>query len=61
MNYLGMGVEATGQFLYQIRRVSTKTEFFSVCEAFLDHDQPMTLEPFRLELHEADLLAGEHR
>jgi nifR3 family TIM-barrel protein len=54
MNYLGMGVEPTGQFLHRIRRVSTKAEFFAICEEFLDHDQPMPLEPFRLALNEAD-------
>jgi tRNA-dihydrouridine synthase len=60
MNYLGMGVEPTGQFLHRIRRAATKAEFFGICDQFLDHDQPMALEPFRLNLHEADLLAGEH-
>jgi tRNA-dihydrouridine synthase len=60
MNYLGMGAEPTGQFLHQIRRVTTKSDFFSVCENFLDHDEPMPLEPFRLDLHPADLMAGEH-
>jgi hypothetical protein len=38
-----------------------KTEFFTACEQYLDHQEPMPLEPFRLNLHEADLLAGEHR
>jgi tRNA-dihydrouridine synthase B len=60
MNYLGLGVEATGQFLHQIRRVSTEADFFRICEEFLDHDQPMPLEPFSLALKETDLLAGEH-
>jgi len=60
LNYLGLGVEPTGQFLHQIRRVTTRADFFRVCETFLEHDQPMPLEPFRLQLHEADLLAGEH-
>jgi tRNA-dihydrouridine synthase len=60
MNYLGMGVEPAGQFLHQIRRVTTKSDFFRVCEEFLDHDEPMPLEPYRLDLHPADLLAGEH-
>jgi tRNA-dihydrouridine synthase B len=60
MNYLGMGIEPTGQFLHRIRRVMTKTDFFNTCTEFLEHDQPMPLEPFRLNLHEADLLAGEH-
>jgi tRNA-dihydrouridine synthase len=48
MNYLGVGVEPSGQFLHQIRRVTTKVDFFLVCEEFLDHDQPMPLEPFAL-------------
>jgi tRNA-dihydrouridine synthase len=60
MNYLGVGVEPSGQFLHQIRRVTTKSDFFGICENFLDHDEPMPLEPFRLDLHPADLLAGEH-
>jgi tRNA-dihydrouridine synthase B len=60
MNYLGVGVEPTGQFLHRIRRVNAKGEFFSICEEFMDHDRPMPLEPFRLDLHPADLLAGEH-
>lgn len=45
MNYLGDGAEPTGQFLHQIRRVSKKSEFFHVCEEFLDHNRPMPLEP----------------
>jgi tRNA-dihydrouridine synthase len=61
LNYLGVGVEPTGDFLHQIRRVSTRSEFFRVCAQFLDHDHPMPLEPFRINLHAADLLAGEHR
>jgi tRNA-dihydrouridine synthase B len=60
MNYLGMGVEPTGRFLHEIRRVSTREEFFRVCEESLAHSDPMPLEPFRLELNPADLLAGEH-
>jgi hypothetical protein len=46
LNFIGLGVEPTGQFLHQIRRVSTKADFFRVCEEFLNHDQPMPLEPF---------------
>ena len=59
MNYLGVGVEPTGQFLHQIRRVTTTAELFRVCEQFLDHDRPMPLEPFPLALKEGDLMAGE--
>jgi tRNA-dihydrouridine synthase len=61
MNYLGVGVDPNGRFLHQIRRVSTEAEFFRVCAEFLDHDGPMPLEPFALQLKEGDLLAGEHR
>jgi tRNA-dihydrouridine synthase len=42
-NFIGEGV--AGEFLQDIRRVETTAEFWRVCEAFLDHDQPMTLEP----------------
>jgi tRNA-dihydrouridine synthase B len=61
MNYLGLGVEPTGEFLNRIRRVTTRGEFFAVCEEFLDHDQPMPLEPFPLVLRETDVVAGEQR
>jgi tRNA-dihydrouridine synthase len=61
MNYLGLGIDPDGLFLHQVRRVTTRDDFFRLCEEFLDHDQPMLLEPFRLTLKEADLLAGEHR
>jgi len=60
MNFLGLGVDAEGKFLHDIRRVTTKAEFFAICESFLDHDQPTPLEPFKLALKESDLLAGEH-
>ncbi len=43
LNYLGEGVPAP--FLHQIRRTQTAAEFHGTCAAFLDHDQPMTLEP----------------
>src|SRR6267154_2697703 len=59
MNYLGVGVEPTGQFLHQVRRVTTKADFFRVCQEFMDHDQPMPLEPYLLPLKETDLMAGE--
>ena len=61
MNFLGVGVEPTGQFLHQIRRVTTKAGFLRVCEDFLDHDQPMLLEPLSLALKESDVMAGEQR
>jgi tRNA-dihydrouridine synthase B len=60
MNYVGMGIEPTGEFLHQIRRITTEVEFFRLCERYLDHDKPMPLEPFALELKETDVMAGEH-
>jgi tRNA-dihydrouridine synthase B len=61
LNYLGVGVEPTGQFLHQVRRVTSTAALFRVCEEFLDHDRPMPLEPFPLALKECDLMAGEQR
>lgn len=43
VNYLGEGVPPP--FLHQIRRADTAAEFDRVCGAFLDHDEPMLLEP----------------
>jgi tRNA-dihydrouridine synthase B len=60
MNFLGLGVDAEGKFLHDIRRARTKAEFFAICETFLDHDRPTPLEPFKLALKETDLLAGAH-
>jgi len=60
MNYLGVGVESTGEFLHRVRRVSVREDFFRLCEEFMDHDRPMPLEPFRLNLAQTDVLAGEH-
>lgn len=45
MNYLGLGVDAEGRFLHQIRRATTRANFFLTCEEFLNHDRPMALEP----------------
>ena len=59
-NFIGLGVEPTGTFLHDIRRVKTRTDFFRICEQYLKHDEPMPLEPFQLELQATDVLAGEH-
>lgn len=59
LNYIGLGVEPTGRFLHAVRRVTTEAAFFQVCNAFLDHDQPMPLEPFPLELKPSDVMAGD--
>ncbi|MDB6110608.1 MAG: dusC 2 [Pedosphaera sp.] len=60
VNYIGLGVEPTGQFLHRIRRVNTEVEFFTICEEYLNHDRPMPLEPFELGLKDTDVMAGEH-
>lgn len=60
MNFLGLGVEPEGRFLHEIRRVTTQGEFFKVCRTFLDHNEPMPLEPFSLDLKPTDVLAGAH-
>jgi nifR3 family TIM-barrel protein len=60
MNYLGLGVEPTGSFLHDIRRVTTQADFFRVCTEHLDHSNPMPLEPFTLDLKNTDVMAGEH-
>ena len=61
MNFIGLGVEPTGSFLHTIRRVSTERDFFAACIEFLDHDEPMPLEPFPIPLKERDVMAGEAR
>ncbi len=60
LNYIGLGIEPTGEFLHHIRRATTETEFSRLCEAHLNHDRPMPLEPFPLGLKDTDVMAGEH-
>ena len=43
LNFVGEGVPAL--FLHDIRRAHTEAEFHRICAAFLDHDDPMPLEP----------------
>ena len=62
MNYIGLGIEPTGQFL-QIShppRSLIETDFFKLCEEYWLHDCLMPLEPFALDLKETDVMAGEH-
>ena len=42
-NFIGEGIGE--KFLHDIRRVATTADFWRVCEEFLDHDRPVTLEP----------------
>jgi len=60
-NFIGIGIEPTGDFLHRIRRTTTEAELFGICEEHLDHDDPMPLKPFDLALKPSDVLAGEHR
>jgi tRNA-dihydrouridine synthase len=45
MNFIGEGVVPAEDFLFQIRRVTSRQDFFRACEKHLDHDHAMTLEP----------------
>jgi len=60
-NYIGIGIEPTGDFLHRIRRAKTEADLFAICADHLEHDRPMPLEPFDLALKPSDVLAGEHR
>jgi hypothetical protein len=61
MNFIGLGVEPSGEFLHQIRRATSRAEFFTLCRRFLDHDEPMLLEPFSIALKPTDVMAGAMR
>ncbi len=61
LNFIGLGVEPTGQFLHRIRRLTTEAEFFRTCSEFLEHDEVMPLEPFSVPLKPHDVMAGETR
>jgi tRNA-dihydrouridine synthase B len=45
MNFIGESVPPAVEFLHQIRRVTTRADFFRVCQEHLDHDRPLSLEP----------------
>ena len=45
MNFLGEGIAAPLPFLHDIRRASTRAEFFAICKTCFDHDRPMALDP----------------
>ena len=46
-NFLGEGIGSSGEFLHTIRRVTTRAEFFATCARYLDHNEPMSLNPPR--------------
>jgi tRNA-dihydrouridine synthase B len=45
MNFIGQGAVPAEQFLHEIRRVTTRADFFGTCARYFDHDERMTLEP----------------
>ena len=61
MNFIGLGVEPTGEFLHGVRRAIARAEFFALCRQFLDHANPMPLEPFPIVLKQTDVMAGAMR
>lgn len=58
MNYIAIGVEPSGRFLHDVRRVNSEADFFSLCREFLDHSEPMLLEPYDLQLASSDFMCG---
>ena len=56
MNFIGEGVGE--KFLHDIRRVTTTADFWRVCGEFLNHDEPMTLEPKTIPEAALDLPAA---
>ncbi len=61
LNFIGLGVEPTGDFLHRIRRTTTRADLFAHCREFLDHGDPMPLEPFAVPLKSTDVMAGATR
>ncbi|HAV61493.1 MAG TPA: dihydrouridine synthase, partial [Verrucomicrobiales bacterium] len=61
LNYVGVGIDPEAGFLHAMRRATTAAEYFRICTEFLDHDEPMPLEPFDLKLGERDIVAGVMR
>ncbi|MEY2408866.1 MAG: tRNA-dihydrouridine synthase [Verrucomicrobiota bacterium] len=46
LNYIAEGAEPTGVFLHDIRRATTRADFFRICESHLLHDRPLPLQPY---------------
>jgi tRNA-dihydrouridine synthase B len=60
MNFIGEGVPPAEQFLHEIRRVNTRQDFFRVCETYLEHDRPLSLEPGEAPQAMAESTASSH-
>lgn len=50
LNFIGLGVDPEGRFLYHARRTRSRAELFDVCHRFLEADEraqlPFATEPF---------------
>ena len=47
MNFVAAGIDPQGQFLHEIRRVTSEPDFFATCERFLNHtDEVFTRAAF---------------
>jgi tRNA-dihydrouridine synthase len=60
LNFIALGVDASGDFLHRIRRATTAVELSRIFEDHRDHDRPMPLEPLAVPMSTRDVLAGEH-
>lgn len=58
LNFIGLGVEPTGELRGQIRRAATRADLFAPCRQFLHHDEPTPLEPFAITVKPTDVMAG---
>ena len=56
LNFIGEGVGK--KFLHEIRRANTTADFFRVCADFMDHGEPMALEP---EIASTNDLPGQNQ
>lgn len=52
LNFIGLGIHPSADFLHQMRRAQSKSELFRIAHDFLDHDKPMALEMERANPNE---------
>jgi nifR3 family TIM-barrel protein len=52
MNFIGDGAVPAERFLHEIRRVTTRADFFGACARYFDHDGLMTLEPVEIAAYQ---------
>jgi tRNA-dihydrouridine synthase len=43
LNFMGMSLDPTGDFIHHARRMTTNEDFWLLCERHLDHDRPLCL------------------